>query len=379
MKKEVNFTDFILYWLKQQKHTNTLEYQTVLCALREQGIDYDDKNKKLIETEKIFSIEEGKYYVCINDWPYAEGIAHKGGIYLSNKDNYITTDLGTSTFWPVPSIYKLYYRPATDEEVAGNKMKELAEEQKPIDPEISKVIETHYWEMFDENKPKFKEGDVICSKPNGIYKVLGIEENKYVLKNSYFKTKKEISDIDSEYHLWTIGDASDRDILKTDNFIFRFKNIDENGGVNYYDAWEIERHEDDEQYHVANPNSLMGTIDTANYYIPSNEERASLENAEYYFKKEDSAWTCSSTGEGNTSVTQKDVSDCSIYTSDTEKEENEYSDFVDEFLSIVDSWCYGDGRVYNTYNEQALKDAEKLFRMATNTYKKPNIESITHG
>lgn len=48
----------------------------------------------------------------------------------------------------------------------------------------------------------------------------------------------------------------------------------------------------------------------------------------------------------------------------TKGSSQEMTEFEEEFLAIVDSWCHGDGRVYKDCNKQALKDAKLLISIA---------------
>lgn len=48
----------------------------------------------------------------------------------------------------------------------------------------------------------------------------------------------------------------------------------------------------------------------------------------------------------------------------TKESDKELTEFEEEFLAIVDSWCHGDGRVYKECNKQALKDARLLISIA---------------
>ena len=76
------------------------------------------------------------------------------------------------------------------------------------------------------------------------------------------------------YHLWTIRDAKDGDVLATENFIFIFKNIDDDNGVHYYCQYEISKHEDDNQFDLALPQSLMGRVgNSISHYSPATKEQ----------------------------------------------------------------------------------------------------------
>lgn len=68
---------------------------------------------------------------------------------------------------------------------------------------------------------KFKIGDWICNGGGNPCKVNDIFGNYYELCSiEDYKYNKPISDVDANYHLWTIQDAKDGDVLSLDNKIF---------------------------------------------------------------------------------------------------------------------------------------------------------------
>lgn len=79
-------------------------------------------------------------------------------------------------------------------------------------------------------KPKFQEGDwIVNNNCGGVYQVTEIRDNEYCLWPldteimGYLRT----IDVDNEYHLWTIQDAKDGDILSDGTMIVIFKCIKE--------------------------------------------------------------------------------------------------------------------------------------------------------
>ena len=77
--------------------------------------------------------------------------------------------------------------------------------------------------------------------------------------------------------LWSIEDAEDGDVLSTENFIFIFKNIDNGNGVHYYCQYEINKHENDNQFDIALPQSLMGRAgNSISRYSPATKEQCNL-------------------------------------------------------------------------------------------------------
>lgn len=79
----------------------------------------------------------------------------------------------------------------------------------------------------DKIKPKFHEGDWVVYNDNGcICQIKSIREDDYCLwpLDSAVEGYVKIKDIDNKYHLWTIQDAKDGDILvASDGSVFIFK------------------------------------------------------------------------------------------------------------------------------------------------------------
>ena len=53
------------------------------------------------------------------------------------------------------------------------------------------------------------------------------------------------------------------------------------------------------------------------------------------------------------------------------------SDFEEEFMAIVDSWCHGDGRVYNEC-KQGIKDAQTLLSIARKQFLSEYYHNAEH-
>ena len=127
-------------------------------------------------------------------------------------------------------------------------------------------------------EPKFCEGDWLVEprdgEPNGLWHIERIEDNHYWEGS----TGVRIEHADKYYHLWTIKDAKEGDVLTTDNFIFIFKSIDNNNGVHYYCHYEISKHEDDSpRFDIALPQSLMGIVGSSfTHYKPATKEQRDL-------------------------------------------------------------------------------------------------------
>lgn len=145
------------------------------------------------------------------------------------------------------------------------------------------IIKTHpdYKELELPIEPKFKVGDWLAGIDDegdmATEKIVSFSHNKVLLvdtdgcRTEYPKTEL------SNFHLWTMADAKDGDVLVNGGFIFIFKNIDDGNGVHYYCAYEIRSHEEYEQFHIACFNSLMGRIGNSyTHYTPATKEQSAL-------------------------------------------------------------------------------------------------------
>ena len=126
-------------------------------------------------------------------------------------------------------------------------------------------------------EPKFKEGDwVVWYNEN--YKVNYNGWGYELIDQNGLSTSLEYGTVDGSAHLWDVAeDTKDGDVLATENFIFIFKNIDNGNGVHYYCHYEISKHEDDSQFGVALPQSLMGKVGSSlSHYSPATKEQRDL-------------------------------------------------------------------------------------------------------
>lgn len=81
-------------------------------------------------------------------------------------------------------------------------------------------------EPTDKVEPKFKVGNFIVNNNNGtVFQVTKISDDKYCMSHLYdnFEEYMSITDIDKYYHLWTIEDAKEGDVIAGRFGIFIFK------------------------------------------------------------------------------------------------------------------------------------------------------------
>ena len=173
-------------------------------------------------------------------------------------------------------------------------------EKKPviemITPEESLGIESETYNeivnacIFGENKPKFKVGDwVVNNTTLNLCHILKVEHGQYICSDCSFPITKE-----KEYHLWTIQDAKDGDVLvdvygnigifeKHDDFDWTsYCSLGCNGG---FRCFRVE-HENDKAYPATKEQRdlLFSKMEEARYMWDS--EKKELKNIE-----QNSAWS----------------------------------------------------------------------------------------
>lgn len=133
--------------------------------------------------------------------------------------------------------------------------------------------------VIKKTGPKFHEGDwIISNSKKLIYQVIEVKRGIYVIRDNVDNHEYHIGieECEKSGRLWDIGqDANDGDVLATENFIFIFKNIDDGNGVHYYCQYEINKREDDNQFDIALPQSLMGRVgNSISHYSPATKEQS---------------------------------------------------------------------------------------------------------
>ena len=104
----------------------------------------------------------------------------------------------------------------------------------------------------DKVEPKFKVGDWIAYNHNTNLpprKIIQIANEHYIFNNGSF----EVKTLEADWHLWTIQDAKDGDVLFTSSTAshetFVFKNIDKKGNAKCYFAYDSEDGFREGKYH----------------------------------------------------------------------------------------------------------------------------------
>lgn len=82
-------------------------------------------------------------------------------------------------------------------------------------------------EIVESQRPKFHEGDFIKhNKANLICKVISVNSNSYYVENIKTSGRIELFNAEQNFHLWTIEDAKDGDVLAAKECYVIFKEID---------------------------------------------------------------------------------------------------------------------------------------------------------
>ena len=131
------------------------------------------------------------------------------------------------------------------------------------------------WKSSDEQKPidkvepKFKVGDWLTSNysffPNPI-KIVDASDTSYITENiEGFRIALTIGYIDKNYHLWTVQDAKEGDVLAAHECLVLFKEID---GLNIrcYGAY----------YMGLNPRFGVDTLQNKDAFYPVTKEQRDL-------------------------------------------------------------------------------------------------------
>ena len=121
----------------------------------------------------------------------------------------------------------------------------------------------------DKIEPKFKVGDwVVHDMSDGrkvIRQIVNMTNKSYVLNGEDFNTFY-FNDLENDYHLWTIKDAKDGDVLYTSstasNEIFIFRGLTIEGNIECYSSYDSEDKYCEGKYHfIGKPNFMTHPAD----------------------------------------------------------------------------------------------------------------------
>ena len=199
-----------------------------------QDISLDTHNKWIAWLEK-----QGDTNEIINRDEFAQGVLRgaainlitwidyntaKGNMCLSNMECKVIEDALVNGDWD--SIYAYIKRKL-----------EKQSEHKPIndtDEEIVKAVKNT--SVLDMVEPKFHEGEWIVSNINkDIFLIKSVNNGYCTLEDTKGRIYSPcLPPTEDDYHLWTIQDAKDGDVLvASDGSIFIFKEVDDNSCKHY--------------------------------------------------------------------------------------------------------------------------------------------------
>ena len=174
----------VLWCINQAKKHAKDENEMGTCWLAEKWLEKQgDAKQELEKQDKYTEINRGKNYLCTKTHKYA-GEEWREGIKYFAPEDYTLINQGCA-----------YYCPAWSKEEHNNFFKEV---------------------KYAEVTPKFKVDDWIT---DGEYtwKIIDIRQLDYILQSQDGKVVDDtISYVDEHFHLWTIKDAKDGEVLVDD-------------------------------------------------------------------------------------------------------------------------------------------------------------------
>lgn len=131
----------------------------------------------------------------------------------------------------------------------------------------------------DKVEPKFHEGDYIKhNKANIICKVISIDSGSYYVENIETGGRIELFNAEQNFHLWTIEDAKDGDVLLFEGYynsivLFQGIGINGKGRINYHCKCDL----GDYSFGIQGDVACLGTIEKdAEHYHPATKEQRDL-------------------------------------------------------------------------------------------------------
>ena len=148
---------------------------------------------------------------------------HNGTFFSDGTGSLFLTLVGNSGNYLLNSVY-----------ASPSQTKEFFEELEKTDYEwVSDTVVRK-----KQNRPKFKVGDWVVNNNSGdVFQVTEIKDDEYCLWPLYGEIcgYLRIIDVDTDYHLWTIDDAKDGDVLvASDSSLFIFAKVKDNSAYYYF-------------------------------------------------------------------------------------------------------------------------------------------------
>lgn len=187
--------EYVLWCINQAKKHAKDENEMGTCWFAEQWLEKQGDAKREIEKQsKPIEIKRGKTYLCTKTHKYAGEEWREGTIYDALED------------YALLNQECIYYCPAWSKEEHNNFFKEVG---------------------YAEISPKFKVDNWITDGEN-TWKIAGIRKLDYLLRSQNGDAVNIIiSYVDEHFHLWSIQDAKDGDVLvcEDDKMPFIFKGL----------------------------------------------------------------------------------------------------------------------------------------------------------
>ena len=182
---------------------------------------------KAAEDEKREFVGDGfiKCYADFQDFKEGETYWLE---YVGNDDYNVRSDnLLGKTYHITPCQLYTIFKKMTWLEKQGNKPQgksamEAAKEEKvdnanKVEPKDYNDIDPHFGKPTDKVEPKFKVGDWVVTDKCDTVQIGAVNNGYYTLYNGMIFN---VSYVDKCWHLWTIADAKDGDVLKEGSCIF---------------------------------------------------------------------------------------------------------------------------------------------------------------
>lgn len=185
--------EYVLWCINQAKKHAKDENEMGTCWFAEKWLEKQgDAKQELEKQDKYTEINRGKNYLCTKTHKYAGEEWREGIKYFAAEDHTLINQ-GCA-----------YYCPSWSKEEHNNFFKEVG---------------------YAEISPRFKVDDWITDGEY-IWKIIDIRQLDYILQSQDGKVVDDtISYVDEHFHLWTIKDAKDGEVLVDDidgrPFIFK--------------------------------------------------------------------------------------------------------------------------------------------------------------
>lgn len=235
------------------------------------GIEKELVNERNLSTARLWAIEdakEGDVLVCKGNVKGSNGITYERICLFKNLDNAFFTLTKTS------NCIEEY---ATDVNIDyPDNTVPATKEQRDLLFQKMKVA-GYVWDaekkgFIMKTEPKFKVGEWITDGEK-VWKIGYIEDGMYIEHHGSISAGGTIESIDKRYHLWTIQDAKDGDVL-----------VDEDNNIGLYREEKDDLDDWESYIYLGCDNRLYG-FSMGGYHNIKNTKPATKEQSDLLFKK----------------------------------------------------------------------------------------------